>query len=135
MLTNNASFFCWIPAVFKRYYTVMCLKHLIFFLRHTPSRQLFYQPSKHCVARRYASGLSSLNSTPLIAVSLPLLCFVPVLSYLHLARTKLLVWWHILAICSILSILTYLLVTFNGEYYWHYFFVQFQRLILNSYHS
>jgi hypothetical protein len=32
----------------------------------------------------------------------------------------LLVWWHILAICSILSILTYLLVTFNGEYYWHY---------------
>jgi hypothetical protein len=115
---------------------VMCLKHLIFFLHIHPAVSYFISHPSIVLRVVPASGLSSLNSTPLIALSRH--CCASSQSfenYLHLAHQALLVWWHILAICSILSILTYLLVTFNGEYYWHYFFVQFQRLILNSYHS
>jgi hypothetical protein len=79
--------FCWIPAVFKRYYTVMCLKHLIFFF-HTPSRQLFYAIQALCCASCPASGLSSLNSTPLIALSLCHCCASSQSfeNYLHLAH-------------------------------------------------
>jgi hypothetical protein len=49
MLTNNASFSVGIPAVFKRYYTVMCLKHLIFFIHPAVS---YLSAIQHRVARR-----------------------------------------------------------------------------------
>jgi hypothetical protein len=120
--------------VFKRYYTVMCLTSHLFFA--IPAVSYFISHPSIVLRVVPASGLSSLNSTPLIALSLCHCCASSQSfeNYLHFLHRFVGLMAHS-AICSILSILTYLLVTFNGEYYWHYFFVQFQRLILNSYHS
>jgi hypothetical protein len=91
MLTNNASFSVGIPAVFKRYYTVMCLKHLIFFFAIHPAVSYFISHPSIVLRVVPASGLSSLNSTPLIALSLCHCCASSQSfeNYLHLAHTKL----------------------------------------------
>jgi hypothetical protein len=128
MLTNNASF-CWIPAVFKPYYTVMCLKHHLFFIIH-PAVSYFYQPSS-IVLRVVHQGCRFKFYAFDGAISLPLLCFVPVFFFFFffeelspLLASFVGLMAHSCNLFNFIHINVFIgLLFLMGEYYWHYFFV------------